>query len=196
MEKLKIIVFSFTLLSFVSCAAQNSQKFYKAVVENDENTPKEHFPELGVHYHKNEFKGADKKIFDLLKEQLKEVNHIYYGYLPQELGVDPTLILRAFVYDVDNDRFYFLEQQLDDDPEAFQLVNELIEYDYYRANFIIKNLKNNDCKSIQDAAKANFNISGQVVYDINLKENTIKRCSFNYLYLFKEYIKSIKKSND
>src|SRR5690606_34351000 len=111
MEKLKIIVFSFTLLSLVRCAAQNSERFYKAVVENDENTPKEHFPDSSIYFGKKALGNPDKTIFDLLKEQLKNVNHIYYAYLPETTGVIPGFVVQAFIYDVDNDKIYFLEQE-------------------------------------------------------------------------------------
>ena len=207
MEKLKIILFSFGLLLFISCAAQNNERFYKAVVENDENTPKEHFPDSSVYYDKKELGDPDKKIFDLLKEQLKGVNHIYYAYLPKPTGVIPGFIVEVFVYDVDSDKIYFLQQEnqlskdfilfepsLEDYRDDIDYYNYIYNFYVYRADFIIKHIKNNDCKSIQDAVIATYNESAQVVYNVNLKENTVNRCSFNYLYLFKEYIKSLRKN--
>lgn len=209
MEKLKIIVFSFTLLSLVRCAAQNSERFYKAVVENDENTPKEHFPDSSIYFGKKELGEPDKKIFDLLNEQLKNVNHIYYGYLPKTTTTGSLLgfVIEVFVYDVDNNKIYFLQQKnelskkifffepsMEDYRDDIDYYNYIYNFYAYRADFIIKYIRNNDCNSIQENAEGNYNQIGQVVYDINLKENTVNRCSFNYLYLFKEYIKSIKKN--
>lgn len=207
MEKLKIIVFSFTFFLLVGCSTQNSQRFYKAVVENDENTTKEHFPDSSVYYDKKELGDPDKKIFDLLNEQLKNVNHIYYAYLPKTTGVIPGFVLDAFIYDVNNDKIYFLQQEnelskkiiffepsMEDYRDDIDYYNYIYNFYAYRADFIIKYIKNNDCNSIQKSAKDNYNQIGQVVYDINLKKNTVNRCSFNYLYLFKDYIKSIKKN--
>ncbi len=199
MEKLKIIVFSFTFFLLVGCSTQNSQRFYKAVVENDENTTKEHFPDSSVYYDKKELGDPDKKIFDLLKEQLKNVNHIYYAYLPEETGVIPGFEVDAFIYDVDNDKIYFLEQENQSSKNFIFINSPLKDYEYsieyynYKANFFIKHLKNNDCESIK-SIEANYNQIGQVVYDINLKEKKINRCSFNQLNLLSEYGKSIRKS--
>ena len=200
MEKLKIILFSLVLLSFISCTAQNNERFYKAVVENDENTLKEHFPDTSIYYDKREIGDPDKKIFDLLKEQLKNVNHIYYAYLPEATGVIPGFVVKAFIYDVDNNKIYFLEQdnKLSKDFILFEpslnYYKYRIEYYNYKANFFIKHLKNNDCESIK-SIEADYNQIGQVVYDINLKEKKINRCSFNQLNLLSEYGRSIKVSN-
>lgn len=136
MEKLKIIVFSFAFFLLVGCSTQNSQRFYKAVVENDENTTKEHFPDSSVYYDKRELGDPDKKIFDLLKEQLKNVNHIYYAYLPEETGVIPGFEVDAFIYDVDNDKIYFLEQE-NQSSKNFIFINSPLKDYEYRLNIII-----------------------------------------------------------
>ncbi len=200
MGKLKIIVFNFAFFFLLGCSAQNSQRFYKAVVENDENTPKEHFPDSSVYYDKKELGDPDKKIFDLLKEQLEDVNHIYYAYLPETTGVIPGFVVDAFIYDVDNDKIYFLQQENQSSKDFIFINSPLKDYEYsieyynYKANFFIKHLKNNDCESIKNI-EANYNQIGQVVYDINLREKKIKRCSFNKLNLLSEYGRSIKESN-
>lgn len=200
MEKLKIIVFSFAFFLLLGCSTQNSQRFYKAVVENDENTPKEHFPDSSVYYDKKELGDPDKKIFDLLKEQLKNENHIYYVYLPTTTGVIPGFVVDAFIYDVDNDKIYFLQQENQSSKNFIFINSPLKDYEYsieyynYKANFFIKHLKNSDCESIQSIV-ADYNQIGQVVYDINLKGKKINRCSFNQLNLVSEYGKSIKESN-
>lgn len=186
MEKLKIIFLGLISLLLFNCGSHNATKFYKAIMKNDNDIPKEKVIDSNIYYGKKEFGDPDRDVLSLLKKQLKNTNHIYYTYIPEVRGYIPHYSINVYVYDVDNDISYFIKQK-DNKLKEFELGKMFDEYDVFRNNFIVEQIKNNNCDSILSIKREFSDEVGQVVYDINLKEKTVNRCSFNRLSLMKEF---------
>lgn len=102
MEKLKIIIFSFTSFLFVSCAAQNNERFYKAVIENDENNFKVYsqekieikVKELNSSMKQNNTLLSNKR-FSFIKEEISDLNVGLLDILADSLGSTKNIILHV-----------------------------------------------------------------------------------------------------
>ena len=201
MDRLKLFFISYILFNSLLMHSQNNMRFYNEVVNNDEKLIRDEYPESHLLYTKNEFKNVDLKVFQLLKNELKEVNQIYYAYLPEPIGVIPGDFFRCFVYDMDNYKVYFIQQKTENSsdlelvevlPYHSELKDKKIKYNFFRANFLIENMKKNDCETINDLDYSSEHYAAQVIYSVNLKEQITNKCIFNFLNLYKKYLEFVR----
>lgn len=122
-------------------------------------------------------------VFNKLKKELTEVNHIIYFYHPKSSFNSQKVWF--IVYDVDNKIYYELENN-DSNPKKIHLVerNDVLLNSFYE--YIFENYINDNCELLKE--KGNVKISGErtfeVIYEVDLIQKKNKKCFFkNFIFL-------------
>lgn len=177
MDRLKISLVLLLIGCFTACTAP---KFYKEIKEIDKEQINRSKEDRRIWEIKKDHIDIDKYFLRFLKEELKDTNHIYYWCLPMmdNAGFDR---IDACIYDVDNNKYYYLtNNDYFSKKINIQDVSEEMVLLYYK--IIYEHFTNGNCEKLKALGElgtdASTLLGTQAIYEIDLKNNFIKKCSF------------------
>ncbi|MDN3706034.1 hypothetical protein QW060_02685 [Myroides ceti] len=178
MERLNILKAFIICCLLMSCS---SSDFYKKIQTLDKSLKNDSEQDLYIYSLKKDKIDIDKYIFRFLKKELKNTSNIYYLLTPI-YGEDDYDIIFASVYDVDNDVYYYLENE-DFFSKKISLIENRDQKSHLEFEKIINDFNKNKCQILKNRIHTLretelYEITLKYLYKIDLKNDIYEKCSF------------------